>query len=61
LNPRLVIENPLEGRGRATIDAATHEDEMRMRVWLRAALEHRRPLTDWVEDVLDRLDDRECA
>jgi hypothetical protein len=35
--PRLVVEVPLEGRPRVTIDAARLEDELRLRAWLRAA------------------------
>jgi hypothetical protein len=32
--PRLVIELRLEERGRVFLDAATYEDERRLRMWL---------------------------
>ena len=35
--PRLVVEIPLEGIGRISLDAGCREDELRLRAWLRSS------------------------
>ena len=35
--PKLIIVLPLEGRSRIILDALTHEDELRLRRWLRVS------------------------
>jgi hypothetical protein len=41
--------------------ADCHEDEVRLRQWLRAALRRREPLSTALTDWLDALDEREAA
>jgi hypothetical protein len=48
--PRLVIVIPLEEHGRIVLDCETHEDELRLRAWLR-----RSPVFERLPAVLARL------
>ena len=59
--PRIVIEIDLESRARVRIDAETAEDELRLRDWLRCALERRRSLSSEIVRFLDYLDERQAA
>lgn len=59
--PALVIEIPFESRARLPIRADTHEDEVRLREWLRFALRRRESLTQALSRYLDQLDEREAA
>jgi hypothetical protein len=58
--PRLVVEYELERQhARVMLLACTHEDELRLRAWLRGStvFEVLPALVEWVLDDLDRLDD----
>jgi hypothetical protein len=61
--PELVIRVPLEGSGEMMLSAQTHEDEVRLRRWLRRSMAvHALPelLTQLLDD-LDRADQQEAA
>jgi hypothetical protein len=59
--PRLVIVVPLEGIANVRFDADSHDDELRLRSWLRAALGRREPFNRGLERLLDALDEGEAA
>jgi hypothetical protein len=59
--PRLIIEIPLECRVRLRVNAGSLEDERRLRVWLRTALERRESMTAAITKWLDEQDEREAA
>jgi hypothetical protein len=59
--PRLVLEIPLEGHASLRIHARSHEDELRLRDWLRRALFRRTSLSGEITRWLDELDVRETA
>ena len=59
--PRLVLEITYEGKGQPRIVADSHEDELRLREWLRKALRRRESLSEALEAWLDELDQREAA
>jgi hypothetical protein len=58
--PRLLIELRLEEDGRLFICADSHEDEIRLRQWLRrtTVLE---ALEQFISEVLDLLDNQGCG
>lgn len=53
--PALVIVLPYEGHGRVIFDAASHEDELRLRAWLRSS-DVFAALPDLLARLLDDLD-----
>lgn len=57
--PRIIVEIPIEGKFRPRILADTHEDELRIRGWFRAALQRRAPFSDELERWLDELDEHD--
>jgi hypothetical protein len=59
--PRVVVEIPLESRAEPRIVADSHEDELRLRGWLRQALKRRESLSTALEKWLDCLDERDAA
>jgi hypothetical protein len=59
--PRLVLEIALESQAKPTIVASSHEDELRLRGWLRQALDRRESLSKGLERWLDVLDARDAA
>lgn len=59
--PRLVLEIPLECRGRVEIQADSLEDEIRLRMWLRRALIRRQSLSAAITEWLDSTEERQAA
>jgi hypothetical protein len=59
--PRVVLVIPIESRAVPYIDAGSHEDELRLRQWLRQALSRRESLSVGLLRWLDALDEREAA
>jgi hypothetical protein len=57
--PRLILEIPLECRGKIHIVADSFEAELRLRRWLRYALVRREPLSEALIGFLDNLDARD--
>jgi hypothetical protein len=55
----LWIELPIESHGRITLQAATHEDELRLRHWLRGSSQWR-ALPVIVARFLDDLDEHDA-
>jgi hypothetical protein len=61
--PELIVRVPLEGHGRITFDADSHENELRLRRWIRHShvLEALPDLVAQLLDDLDRHDRRDAA
>ena len=53
--PSLIVIFPLEGKAIVHFDAVTHEDEIRLREWLRSG-RVLAELPDALRDLLDDLD-----
>ena len=61
VTPRLILEIPIECCGELRIVADSHENELRLRRWLRRALDRRSSLSEEIVRWLDELDEREAA
>ena len=59
--PALIVLIPLECRARLQIVATSHEDELRLRDWLRRAIDRRASLSSEIVRWLDEIDVREAA